>query len=267
MTTTETPAPVTETVTETPAPVTETVTETPTPVTETVTETPEPVTETVTETPNPLTETVTTTEKPEPATETVTATEKPEPATETVTITETPAPATTTETPNPLTETVTTTETPAPATTTETPAAATVTTEIKSGSSLGGGSSEGNVDERCLPAAIALAVPLLALVPLQLMQGLSLPVLDDLAGQINDQIASANQQIQEGLGIYDERAARAVEEFNAQIRQAQADNAQAFQAAGTVAVSAAVAGYFAYFCVPRSDEAKSSVRDSSSRAE
>ena len=196
-------------------------------MTETVTETPEPVTETVTETPEP----VTTTEIPEPVTETVT------------------------ETPEPVTETVT-----------ETPATVTVTAKTKPGSSLRGGSSEGDIDERCLPATLALAVPLLALVPMQLMQGMSLPLVDDIAGQINEQIASANRQVQDGLGIYDERTAQAIENFNAQIRQHQTDNAAAFQAAGTVAVIAALAGYFAYFCVPRSDEAKSSLLDSSSRS-
>ena len=200
---------------------------------------------------NPVTETVTTTKTLPPST--VTTTETPEPVTETVT--ETPEPVTTTEIPEPVTETVT-----------ETPATVTVTAKTKPGSSLRGGSSEGDIDERCLPATLALAVPLLALVPMQLMQGMSLPLVDDIAGQINEQIASANRQVQDGLGIYDERTAQAIENFNAQIRQHQTDNAAAFQAAGTVAVIAALAGYFAYFCVPRSDEAKSSLLDSSSRS-
>ena len=229
----------TETVTETPEPVT--TTEIPEPVTETVTETPEPVTETVTETP----EAVTTTEIPEPVTttetpEAVTTTETPEPVTETVT--ETPEPVTTTEIPEPVTETVTETPEPVTETVTETPATVTVTAKTKPGSSLRGGSSEGDIDERCLPATLALAVPLLALVPMQLMQGMSLPLVDDIAGQINEQIASANRQVQDGLGIYDERTAQAIENFNAQIRQHQTDNAAAFQAAGTVAVIAALAG-------------------------
>lgn len=290
-TTTTTAAPVTETKTVTETPVTTTVVEatpstitvTETPIT-TVTVTPEKETETVTATPvittvaeAPETTTVLSTVPGAAVTVTKTETVTETPGTATVTVTETLDPGVTTTTvtgePVTVTETVTATttppaitETPDPVTVTETPDSVitTVTAVKMPNSSLKEGSSKDIVDERCLPAALGLGIPLLALIPLQLMKDLRIPGLDQFANQVNSEIAAANNDIQQRLGVFDENTARMVEEFNAQISRLQTENAEVIQAAGIIAALTAVAGYLAYFCVPRAETDNSSRTEPSS---
>ena|GEM_PF-2531519 len=119
--------------------------------------------------------------------------------------------------------------------------------------SEGGSSAKGIVDDRCIPAAIGLTIPLLALIPLHLLQQVSIPGLDAYSAEINSRITQANNQIQQQLGIFDENTARAVQEFNAQVHRIGAENQQILQWAGIAAAVVGVASYLFYFCVPRPD--------------
>lgn len=115
----------------------------------------------------------------------------------------------------------------------------------------GGSSEDGIVDDRCIPAVIGLGIPLLATIPLSLLQQVSIPGLDAYSAEINSHITQANNQIQQQLGIFDENTARMVQEFNAQVNRIGAENQQILQWAGISAAIVGVASYLFYFCVPR----------------
>lgn len=115
----------------------------------------------------------------------------------------------------------------------------------------GGSSADGIVDDRCIPAVIGLGIPLLATIPLSLLQQVSIPGLDAYSAEINSRITQANNQIQQQLGIFDENTARMVQEFNAQVNRIGAENQQILQWAGISAAIVGVASYLFYFCVPR----------------
>lgn len=128
--------------------------------------------------------------------------------------------------------------------------------DIRGGSSIGregGSSADGIVDDRCIPAVIGLGIPLLATIPLSLLQQVSIPGLDAYSAEINSRITQANNQIQQQLGIFDENTARMVQEFNAQVNRIGAENQQILQWAGIAAAIVGIASYLFYFCVPRPD--------------
>ena len=70
------------------------------------------------------------------------------------------------------------------------------------------GSSE--LDGKCIASIVGLSAPLLLAIPLGILSQVQIPGLEGLSAQVNDAIREANDQIQRGLGIYDnERAQRA----------------------------------------------------------
>ena len=70
------------------------------------------------------------------------------------------------------------------------------------------GSSE--LDGKCIASLVGLSAPLLLAIPLGILSQVQIPGLEGLSAQVNDAIRQANDQIQRGLGIYDnDRAQRA----------------------------------------------------------
>ena len=70
------------------------------------------------------------------------------------------------------------------------------------------GSSE--LDGKCIASIVGLSAPLLLAIPLGILSQVHIPGLEGLSAQVNDAIRQANDQIQRGLGIYnDDRAQRA----------------------------------------------------------
>ena len=70
------------------------------------------------------------------------------------------------------------------------------------------GSSE--LDGKCIASIVGLSAPLLLAIPLGILSQVQIPGLEGLSAQVNDAIRQANDQIQRGLGIYDnDRAQRA----------------------------------------------------------
>ncbi len=239
-------------------------------VTETVTATePVPTTETATVTETvPTTETATVTETV-PTTETVTATETSSAtATETETV-EVPTTVTTTETVS-VSETLTTTEsvpTTETVTVTETePTTVTTTVEpqcpdcqkppISSEPTTVGSSGDtprGSSNERCISAVAAVAAPLALLVPLAVLQQVSLPGLDGYFAEINARLTAANSELQSGLGIYDEQVANAAAQFDAQVQQWTGQNKDLIGLVGGAVAFLAAVGFLYANCVPEGD--------------
>ena len=70
------------------------------------------------------------------------------------------------------------------------------------------GSSE--LDGKCIAGIVGLTAPLLLAIPLGILSQVQIPGLEGVSAQVNAAIRQANDQIQRGLGIYDEdRASRA----------------------------------------------------------
>ena len=70
------------------------------------------------------------------------------------------------------------------------------------------GSSE--LDGKCIASIVGLSAPLLLAIPLGILSQVQIPGLEGVSAQLNDAIRQANDQIQRGLGIYDnDRAQRA----------------------------------------------------------
>ena len=71
-----------------------------------------------------------------------------------------------------------------------------------------GSSSE--LDGKCIASLVGLSAPLLLAIPLGILSQVQIPGLEGVSAQINNAMRQANDQIQRGLGIYDEdRAQRA----------------------------------------------------------
>ena len=68
------------------------------------------------------------------------------------------------------------------------------------------GSSE--IDGKCIASIIGLSAPLLLAIPLGILSQVRIPGLEGLSAQVNDAIRQANDQIQRGLGIYNEDRSR-----------------------------------------------------------
>ena len=68
------------------------------------------------------------------------------------------------------------------------------------------GSSE--LDGKCIAGIVGLTAPLLLAIPLGILSQVQIPGLEGVSAQINAAIRDANDQIQRGLGIYDENRAQ-----------------------------------------------------------
>ena len=70
--------------------------------------------------------------------------------------------------------------------------------------------SSAELDGKCIAGIVGLTAPLLLAIPLGILSQVQIPGLEGVSAQINGAIQQANDQIQRGLGIYDEdRAQRA----------------------------------------------------------
>ena len=111
----------------------------------------------------------------------------------------------------------------------------------------------------CAATAVGFGLPLIALLPLGLASQIQIPVLSDLAGQVEAQLQAANTRIQQQAGIFNPEMARHAERINAQLRTVGADLGMVV--AGIALIAAGVlAGTFIYdACKPGGPS--SSVKD------
>ena len=111
----------------------------------------------------------------------------------------------------------------------------------------------------CAASAVGFGLPLIALLPLGLASQIQIPVLSDLAGQVEAQLQAANTRIQQQAGIFNPEMARQAERINAQLRTVGADLGMVV--AGIALIAAGVlAGTFIYdACKPGGPS--SSVKD------
>ncbi|MCQ4608244.1 Rib/alpha-like domain-containing protein [Corynebacterium pseudogenitalium] len=111
----------------------------------------------------------------------------------------------------------------------------------------------------CAATAVGFGLPLIALLPLGLASQIQIPVLSDLAGQVEAQLQAANTRIQQQAGIFNPEMARQAERINAQLRTVGADLGMVV--AGIALIAAGVlAGTFIYdACKPGGPS--SSVKD------
>ena len=111
----------------------------------------------------------------------------------------------------------------------------------------------------CAATAVGFGLPLIALLPLGLASQIQIPVLSDLAGQVEAQLKTANTRIQQQAGIFNPEMARQAERINAQLRTVGADLGMVV--AGIALIAAGVlAGTFIYdACKPGGPS--SSVKD------
>ena len=112
---------------------------------------------------------------------------------------------------------------------------------------------------KCVASAVGFGLPLIALLPLGLASQIQIPVLSDLAGQVEAQLQAANTRIQQQAGIFNPEMARQAERINAQLRTVGADLGMVV--AGIALIAAGVlAGTFIYdACKPGGPS--SSVKD------
>ena len=112
---------------------------------------------------------------------------------------------------------------------------------------------------RCVASAVGFGLPLIALLPLGLASQIQIPVLSDVAAQVDAQLQDVNTRIQQQAGIFNPEMARQVEQINAQLRTVGADLGMV--AAGIVLIAAGIlAGTVIYDnCNPNGP--KSSVKD------
>ncbi|MCO6395504.1 YPDG domain-containing protein, partial [Corynebacterium sp. MC-18] len=112
---------------------------------------------------------------------------------------------------------------------------------------------------KCVASAVGFGLPLIALLPLGLASQIQIPVLSDVAAQVNAQLQDVNTRIQQQAGIFNPEMARQVEQINAQLRTVGADLGMV--AAGIVLIAAGIlAGTVIYDnCNPNGP--KSSVKD------
>ncbi|OFT28093.1 hypothetical protein HMPREF3170_10500 [Corynebacterium sp. HMSC08D02] len=111
----------------------------------------------------------------------------------------------------------------------------------------------------CAATAVGFGLPLIAFLPLGLASQIQIPVLSDLAGQVEAQLQAANTRIQQQAGIFNPEMARQAERINAQLRTVGADLGMVV--AGIALIAAGVlAGTFIYdACKPGGPS--SSVKD------
>ena len=112
---------------------------------------------------------------------------------------------------------------------------------------------------KCVASAVGFGLPLIALLPLGLASQIQIPVLSDMAAQVDAQLKAVNTRIQQQAGIFNPELAAQVERINAQLRTVGADLGMV--AAGIVLIAAGIlAGTVIYDnCNPGGP--KSSVKD------
>ena len=112
---------------------------------------------------------------------------------------------------------------------------------------------------KCVASAVGFGLPLIALLPLGLASQIQIPVLSDVAAQVDAQLQAVNTRIQQQAGIFNPEMARQAEQINAQLRTVGADLGMV--AAGIVLIAAGIlAGTVIYDnCNPNGP--KSSVKD------
>ena len=112
---------------------------------------------------------------------------------------------------------------------------------------------------KCVASAVGFGLPLIALLPLGLASQIQIPVLSDVAAQVDAQLKTVNTRIQQQAGVFNPEMARQAEQINAQLRTVGADLGMV--AAGIVLIAAGIlAGTVIYDnCNPNGP--KSSVKD------
>ena len=75
--------------------------------------------------------------------------------------------------------------------------------------------SSAELDGKCIAGIVGLSAPLLLAIPLGILSQVQIPGLEGVSAQINGAIQQANDQIQRGLGIYDEDRAQRAAGFQA----------------------------------------------------
>ena len=91
---------------------------------------------------------------------------------------------------------------------------------------------------RCAASAVGFGLPLIALLPLGLASQIQIPVLSDVAAQVDAQLKMVNTRIQQQAGIFNPEMARQAEQINAQLRTVGADLGMV--AAGIVLIAAGI---------------------------
>ena len=85
-----------------------------------------------------------------------------------------------------------------------------INVNVESGNRVEQQGSSAELDGKCIAGIVGLTAPLLLAIPLGILSQVQIPGLEGVSAQINGAIQQANDQIQRGLGIYDEdRAQRA----------------------------------------------------------
>ncbi len=85
-----------------------------------------------------------------------------------------------------------------------------INVNVESGTRVEEKGSSAELDGKCIAGIVGLTAPLLLAIPLGILSQVQIPGLEGVSAQINGAIQQANDQIQRGLGIYDEdRAQRA----------------------------------------------------------
>ena len=118
--------------------------------------------------------------------------------------------------------------------------------DLKTGDTITATDAAGNKTEakvsidtgKCVASAVGFGLPLIALLPLGLASQIQIPVLSDVAGQVEAQLKTVNTRIQQQAGIFNPEMARQVEQINAQLRTFGADLGMV--AAGIVLIAAGI---------------------------
>ena len=85
-----------------------------------------------------------------------------------------------------------------------------INVNVESGTRVEQKGSSAELDGKCIAGIVGLTAPLLLAIPLGILSQVQIPGLEGVSAQINGAIQQANDQIQRGLGIYNEdRAQRA----------------------------------------------------------
>ncbi|MCQ4614364.1 YPDG domain-containing protein [Corynebacterium pseudogenitalium] len=131
--------------------------------------------------------------------------------------------------------------------------------EVKNGWNPFDKSDNGRDTGKCVASAVGFGLPLIALLPLGLASQIQIPVLSDVAAQVDAQLQAVNTRIQQQAGIFNPEMARQAEQINAQLRAVGGDLGMV--AAGIVLIAAGIlAGTVIYDnCNPNGP--KSSVKD------
>lgn len=116
---------------------------------------------------------------------------------------------------------------------------------------------EGSSNDQCIGTGLTVGLPLLLLVPVGLATQLGLAGTEAIAAQVGDAVRDANTALQNQLGVFNEDAARAVQDLDALLAPFGVTAAQA--AIGLGMVAAGVAGSAALLDACGSDEGSSAM--------